>query len=563
VYQHRPQREYYRQSGNGLRNNTPPHWQTSTGANKEQALAQLATDYDAQHKAINEQFMEIGPPQPIGQDDEPDQDGMGFTHGLATLCEAAGLEDGVDGSWCGMMVAHHPSADDSHTDVLPWHSFPAGAPPAKLTGAHVKDEAALALLSNTTSPDPTVDSGTTDHIFRRESDFTNMVQTRVPITVAGGQIMWALGRGEVHVQLPSKSGKPVPLVLKHALFVPSACRDLVSTTRLEEDGHGVLFQREHSALIFDNGVRIPLLRDGRLRTLPLHRAPSIQSYLSQLRRVMTPHPTRIQPSKRPTTQPSLRKSAPAKRVRFAADRTNNRPSTMMTIVSVLLAHAFESITHPTCSTTHLATLTDADMQHLMHRRAAHFSHGVLRKTHQLDIARGFDYRHRHPVFCDACPAGNSRYPSTTTKRTRASQPLELVHCDLWGKAQCRSLHGNRYAMCFVDDYSRYIKLYFLPSKDKAADALRAFIDEHAAPLKLNLHAIQSDGGGEFLGAFRDICKTNGIRQQFSAPDFQSQNSVAERTWRTIFSAVVRMLEDCHLPCEYWEDAAGTAAHVKN
>ena len=131
VYQQRRQRQYYRQSGNGLRNNTRPHWQTSTGANKEQALAQLATDYDAQHKAIHEQFMEIGPPQPIGHDDEPEQDGMGFTQGLATLCEAAGLEDGVDGSWCGMMVAHHPSADDSHTEVQPWHSFPTGTPPAK------------------------------------------------------------------------------------------------------------------------------------------------------------------------------------------------------------------------------------------------------------------------------------------------------------------------------------------------------------------------------------------------------------------------------------------------
>ena len=100
---------------------------------------------------------------------------MGFTHGLATLCEAAGLEDGVDGSWCGMMVAHHPSADASHTEAQPWYSFSTGAPTAKTTSAHVKDDAALALLSSTTSPDPTVDSGTTDHIFRQASAFTNLV----------------------------------------------------------------------------------------------------------------------------------------------------------------------------------------------------------------------------------------------------------------------------------------------------------------------------------------------------------------------------------------------------
>ena len=120
----------------------------------------------------------MGPPQPIGEDNDAkleEEDGTMFAHGLSALCEAAGLEDGVDGSWCGMMIAHHPPADTPHNEVQPWHSFPTSTPPAKTTSAHVKDDAALALLSNTTSPDPTVDSGTTDHIFRRESDLTNMV----------------------------------------------------------------------------------------------------------------------------------------------------------------------------------------------------------------------------------------------------------------------------------------------------------------------------------------------------------------------------------------------------
>lgn len=174
---------------------------------------------------------------------------------------------------------------------------------------------------------------------------------------------------------------------------------------------------------------------------------------------------------------------------------------MLTIITVLLADAFNSITQPMCSSTHIASLADSELQLLIYRRAAHFSHGILRNTHQLGLARRFDYRHRHPSFCDACPAGNSCYPSTTTTRTRASQPLEMIHCDLWGKAQCRSLHGNRYVIYFVDDYSRYIKLYFLTSKDQAAGALRTFINEHAAPLKIHLRAIQSDGGGEFLGDF--------------------------------------------------------------
>ena len=118
-------------------------------------------------------------------------------------------------------------------------------------------------------------------------------------------------------------------------------------------------------------------------------------------------------------------------------------------------------------------------------------------------------------------------------------------------------------ICFVDDYSRHIALYFLRRKADAATALRQYIDEHATPLNLKIRTIQSDGGGEFLGEFRDTCRINGIQQQFSAPDMQAQNSVAERTWRTIFSATLRMLEDAALPAPYWEEAAKTAAYVKN
>ena len=44
---------------------------------------------------------------------------------------------------------------------------------------------------------------------------------------------------------------------------------------------------------------------------------------------------------------------------------------------------------------------------------------------------------------------------------------------------------------------------------------------------------------------------------------QAQNSVAERTWRTIFSATLRMLEDAALPASNWKEAAKTAAYVKN
>ena len=218
--------------------------------------------------------------------------------------------------------------------------------------------------------------------------------------------------------------------------------------------------------------------------------------------------------------------------------------------------------NPTCDEEHVTLLTSAEQQFLIHRRAVHFSHGVLRRTHKL--CRGFDYPYKHhPHFCSSCPAGNSTYPTLNTKRSRASQPLERVHTDIWGPTHKASINGNRFVICFVDDYSRHIAVYFIKHKSQAVDAFRQYIDEHSVPLQLNIRQLQSDGGGEYHGPLADLCRLNGCTQIFSSPDLQQQNSVAERTWRTLSSATLRMLEDAQLPAEFFEDAMRTAAWTKN
>lgn len=207
-------------------------------------------------------------------------------------------------------------------------------------------------------------------------------------------------------------------------------------------------------------------------------------------------------------------------------------------------------------------LTSAEQQHLTHRRGAHFAHNTLRRT--AGMCRGLDYSYRfHPPFCDSCPAGNARYPHLGAKRTRASQPMELVHCDLWGPSQVPSINGNKYVICFVDDFSREVAVYFLKRKSHAAQALRDYIDAYSTPLQIRIRQVQSDGGGEFHGEFADVCRVQGIKQRFSAPEMQQQNSVAERTWGTIISAALRMLHDSQLPAKYWEDAVTTATYTKN
>jgi hypothetical protein len=44
---------------------------------------------------------------------------------------------------------------------------------------------------------------------------------------------------------------------------------------------------------------------------------------------------------------------------------------------------------------------------------------------------------------------------------QSTQPLELVHSDVWGPAPISSSNGYKYYLLFVDDFSRYSWLFCL------------------------------------------------------------------------------------------------------
>jgi hypothetical protein len=46
------------------------------------------------------------------------------------------------------------------------------------------------------------------------------------------------------------------------------------------------------------------------------------------------------------------------------------------------------------------------------------------------------------------------------------RPCELLHMDLVGPARVRFVGGNWYILVVVDDYCRYVRVFFLEEKGK-------------------------------------------------------------------------------------------------
>src|SRR5262249_15937368 len=145
-----------------------------------------------------------------------------------------------------------------------------------------------------------------------------------------------------------------------------------------------------------------------------------------------------------------------------------------------------------------------------------------------------------------------------------SQPLELLHIDLFGPSKTTSLGGKNYGFIIVDNFSRFTWVHFLTHKSDALDVFMKFSRHIQKSSKLPIISIRSDHGGEFENtSFEDFCDDNGISHQFSAPRTPQQNGVVERKNRTLIDMARTMLCESNLPRYFWDEAVNTACYIIN
>jgi hypothetical protein len=101
---------------------------------------------------------------------------------------------------------------------------------------------------------------------------------------------------------------------------------------------------------------------------------------------------------------------------------------------------------------------------LWHARFGHLSFEALGRLGEM--VRGLPHIDHVGELCDSCLVGKQRrsaFPKAA--KYRAKEKLELVHGDLCGPITPATHGGRRYFILLVDDYSRYMWLQLLTSKD--------------------------------------------------------------------------------------------------
>ncbi|GKA70358.1 zinc finger, CCHC-type containing protein [Tanacetum coccineum] len=211
----------------------------------------------------------------------------------------------------------------------------------------------------------------------------------------------------------------------------------------------------------------------------------------------------------------------------------------------------------------LANLKDTTW--LWHARLGHLNFESLKTMTQRDLVHGIPTIKQTKQICDVCLIGKqNRAPFPKKAKTRSTSPLDLVYGDLCGPITPPTPSGKKYIFLLVDDYSRYMWVYFLSTKDQVFDTFKEYKSTVEKELRTTLRMLRTDRGGEFTSnEFTQYCKENGIARQLTAPYSPQQNGVVERRNRTIMSTTRCMMKATNMPQDFWAEAVRHAIYILN
>lgn len=201
-----------------------------------------------------------------------------------------------------------------------------------------------------------------------------------------------------------------------------------------------------------------------------------------------------------------------------------------------------------------------------HRRLGHINMNDLEKM-KKGAVKGVTYQDKQNISqssCVVCCEGKqSRLPFSASTST-SSRVLEVVHTDLCGPMEKKSLGLARYYLLFVDDYSRMCFVYFLKEKNEAFKYFREFKQHVENQQSQKIKILRSDNGGEFCSAeMENYLKRHGIIHQKTVPYTPEQNGLSERYNRSIVEKARCLLYDASFDKHLWAEAVNTAVYLKN
>lgn len=133
-----------------------------------------------------------------------------------------------------------------------------------------------------------------------------------------------------------------------------------------------------------------------------------------------------------------------------------------------------------------------------------------------------------------------------------------------GPIQTNTPGGKRYFVTFIDEHSRFAKVYLLARKDEVFETFKQYMSESERHTGHRLCILKTDRGGEYSSSkFKAFAATHGIKLEQAPAHTPQQNSIAERYNRTIMECVRVQMIHAAIPKYLWGEVVLATAHILN
>jgi hypothetical protein len=161
-----------------------------------------------------------------------------------------------------------------------------------------------------------------------------------------------------------------------------------------------------------------------------------------------------------------------------------------------------------------AAINSEEETTLWHARLGHMSEKGMTKLHKQNLLPSL--RSCKLKFCEHCVFGKHTRRAFGTGVHSSKEILEYVHSDVWGPSPVASHSGNEFYVTFIDDYSRYVWIYFLPHKSDVFITFKKWKAQVETQTGKKVKYLRSDNGGEYDSReFRAYCENEGVTRHFT------------------------------------------------
>ncbi|GKD10716.1 putative ribonuclease H-like domain-containing protein [Tanacetum coccineum] len=132
---------------------------------------------------------------------------------------------------------------------------------------------------------------------------------------------------------------------------------------------------------------------------------------------------------------------------------------------------------PTGGLTCLVAKVIVDESNTWHRRLGHINFKTMNKLVKGNLVKGLPSKiFENDHSCVACQKGKQHKASCKTKLVNLiNKPLHILHMDIFGPTNIKSLMKKSYCLDVTDDFSRFSWVFFLATKDETSGILKTFI----------------------------------------------------------------------------------------